>query len=55
VGGFEQLLTIIQDAQAELDAERAEPPAACPKCSEALRTGPDGVLYCRFDGWRAPN
>lgn len=49
---WEQLLSIIQDAQAELDAERATPPIACPNDGEPLRTGPDGQLYCPFDGWR---
>lgn len=52
---WEQLASIIQDAQAELDAERAAPPSTCPNDGTNLLTGPDGQLYCPFDGWRASN
>ncbi|MCI0687229.1 MAG: hypothetical protein L0Y54_08340 [Sporichthyaceae bacterium] len=47
-----QLLAILDDARQSWQAERAAPPVACPNDGEPLRTGPDGRLYCPFDGWR---
>ena len=41
-----QLLAIRDEAQ---DAVRL-PLVACPNDGEPLRTGPDGQLYCPFDG-----
>jgi hypothetical protein len=32
--------------------QRTAPPTACPRCGEPLLTGTDGVLGCRFDGWK---
>jgi hypothetical protein len=51
---WEELLSIIADARADADHETNTPPTTCPNDGEPLRTGPDGGLYCRFDGWR-PN
>lgn len=49
---WEQLLAIRQE-QAQLAAEeQARQPSACPNDGEPLTTGPDGILFCRFDGWR---
>jgi hypothetical protein len=39
----------------ELNAQYAQEDAeaiACPNDGEPLLTGPDGFLYCKFDGWR---
>lgn len=49
---WHQLLDIYADAAAEAQAEAATPPAACPNDGEPLKTGPDGGLFCPFDGWR---
>lgn len=49
---WEQLLDIIADARAEAVEERSQPPQACPNDGEPLRGGPDGQLYCLFDGWQ---
>lgn len=49
---WHQLLDIYADAAADRQAEAATPPAACPNDGEPLKTGPDGGLYCPFDGWR---
>jgi hypothetical protein len=49
---WEQLLSIAREAAEEARAERASPPAACPNDGEPLEAGPDGVLFCPFDGWR---
>lgn len=29
-------------------------PVACPNDGEPLRTGPDGILFCPYDGWQFP-
>lgn len=49
---WEQLRDIAVEAADEAAAERARPPQACPHDGEPLRTGPDGALFCPFDGWR---
>ncbi|PXY27431.1 hypothetical protein [Prauserella muralis] len=49
---WEQLLDIYTEAADGARAERETPPQACPNDGEPLRTGPDGELYCPFDGWR---
>lgn len=49
---WEQLRTIYREGAAEYEAERAEPPTACPNDGEPLETREsDGRLHCRFDGW----
>ncbi|MFD6035727.1 hypothetical protein ACFWHF_14470 [Streptomyces griseoincarnatus] len=49
---WEELLVIRDEACQYADDERMAPPAACPHDGEPLTTGPDGRLFCRFDGWR---
>ncbi|GAA3718239.1 hypothetical protein GCM10023082_14740 [Streptomyces tremellae] len=49
---WEQLRDIVQAAAALAADERAQPPEACPNDGEPLRSGPDGQLYCPWDGWR---
>ena len=50
-GGWYSLLSIREE---QLEAARAEsdPPVACPNDGEPLQSGPDGQLYCPFDGWQ---
>ena len=50
---WEQLADIAAEAAAFAAAERTAPPSACPNDGEPLTTGPDGRLFCRYDGWRA--
>lgn len=50
--GWRQLLSIYAEAAADLAAEADQPPTACPNDGEPLSTGPDGRLFCRWDGWR---
>jgi hypothetical protein len=38
--------------QNELMAQEDSTPVACPNDGEPLENGPDGFLYCKFDGWR---
>ena len=34
------------------EAAASQPPiSACPNDGEPLATGPDGRLFCRYDGW----
>ncbi len=53
--GYESLLGILRENYAEyqeaLDRETSEP-IECPNDGEPLSDGPDGVPFCRFDGWR---
>jgi hypothetical protein len=49
---WEQLISICKEARADREAEASAPPRACPNDGEPLRAGPDGQLYCPFDGWR---
>ncbi len=49
---WEQLVDILAEGRAEAAAEEAEPPQACPNDGEPLKDGPDGELFCPFDGWR---
>lgn len=42
---WEQLIAILGER------EPSAPLSACPNDGEPLRTGPDGGLYCPFDGW----
>lgn len=49
---WDQLIAIAKEARDLAEKERNTPPAACPNDGEPLQTGPDGVLYCPFDGWR---
>lgn len=50
---WEQLRDIASEAAAERDTRRNTPPQACPNDGEPLVEGPDGTLFCRFDGYRA--
>jgi hypothetical protein len=49
---WEQLIAIRQEQVDTVLAEKAAPPQACPNDGEPLRAGPDGELFCPFDGWR---
>lgn len=49
---WEQLLDIAREAAADRDDERDRPPTACPNDGEPLQEGPQGQLFCPFDGWR---
>lgn len=54
-GSWYQLLDIYRDAAEEYALEKARAPVACPNDGEPLKTGPQGQLYCPFDGWRPPS
>jgi hypothetical protein len=49
---WEQLISIIRESADEAHTDASTPPIACPNDGEPLLTGPDGQLFCRFDGWR---
>ncbi len=51
---WEQLASIAREwkqMRQEAETERVYP-RACPNDGEPMRTGPDGQLYCPFDGYR---
>lgn len=56
-GGWWGLADILSDSVQLRADELSRPPEACPDCGEPLRTGPEGELYCAFDGtqWEAGN
>ncbi|GGQ83804.1 hypothetical protein [Streptomyces flaveolus] len=49
---WEQLLDIVREAVDLAREERDRDPVACPNDGEPLEAGPDGDLYCPWDGWR---
>ena len=49
---WQQLLDILHEQSDEIERQKHEDPVACPNDGEPLQTGPDGRLFCRFDGWR---
>lgn len=49
---WEQLLSIYREAQALRVEDKTEPPVACPNDGEPLQAGPDGKLFCKYDGWQ---
>jgi hypothetical protein len=51
---WEQLAAIAREAALEAEAERSAPPEACPNDGTPLEPGPNGELFCRFDGWQWP-
>ena len=51
-GSWYGLKAVLDDARAMHEEERSRPPVACPNDGEPLRTGPNGILYCPYDGWR---
>lgn len=53
--GFQDLLQILRESRQEAEAERSRRPSACPNDGTPLKTGPNGELYCEFDGWRWNN
>lgn len=48
---WRQLQSIYEEGAATAAAERAARPTACPNDGEPLQEGPDGYLFCDFDGW----
>jgi hypothetical protein len=49
---WEQLASIEDEARALANEDATQDPVACPNDGEPLVTGPDGKLFCRWDGWR---
>ena len=51
-GSWYGLQEIVAEWRADVAAEVARGFVACPNDGEPLKTGPDGRLYCPWDGWR---
>lgn len=49
---WRQLAEIYSEARTERELYLSQPPSACPNDGEPLKEGPDGRLFCPFDGWR---
>lgn len=51
---WETLLGILEEAR-QLEREAAaKVPVECPNDFTPLEAGPDGTLFCRWDGWVYP-
>jgi uncharacterized Zn finger protein (UPF0148 family) len=48
---WEQLIAMRREAAEERRAEATARPVACPNDGEPLVEGPDGRLFCPYDGW----
>lgn len=46
------LLDILREAAQMARDDETREPESCPNDGTPLQTGPDGLLFCRFDGWR---
>jgi len=51
---WEQLLSILKEASDSARDEQSRPPQACPLCGEPLISGPNGELFCKYDGYQYP-
>lgn len=51
-GSWWGLVAILTEAAQEERWQHQRTPMACPNDGEPLRSGPGGVLFCPFDGWR---
>jgi len=54
---WQQLANTLAEQARYEEYYAAQPPVACPRCGEPLRSGPPsqpGVLYCPFDNFRYP-
>lgn len=49
-----QLLSIFKEASDLKRDEESRPPEACPNDGEPLTAGPDGELFCKYDGYQYP-
>lgn len=47
---WESLLSVYRSAADSIRGERDAPPEACPDDGTPLVQGPEGDLYCPFDG-----
>ena len=50
--GWYGILAILQLQRDTVKQYRQQQPAACPHDGTPLRSGPNGELYCPFDGWQ---
>lgn len=49
---WEQLISIRREQAEVIASQLAAEPVACPNDGEPLTQGPDGDLFCKYDGWR---
>lgn len=49
---WEQLLSIYKQQAEDVRDEATKVPTACPNDGQPLQTGPNGELFCDFDGWQ---
>ena len=49
---YEDLVSIISEAR-QLDIQhKSSTPIDCPNDGTTLKEGPDGKLFCSYDGWK---
>lgn len=52
---WDELLGFLQEARDIDQQDRSTAPTSCPVDNTALREGPDGVLFCPWDGLKWPD
>jgi hypothetical protein len=52
---WQQLIGIIEEARALEREEATKIPVECPNDFTPLKEGPNGVLFCPYDGWKYPD
>lgn len=50
--GYYSLLAVIDEAQTLKEEYDSQPPLCCPNDATPLSDGPDGIVFCPFDGWQ---
>lgn len=51
---WNQLIDMIEEARQIDQDDATRIPVECPNDYTALRDGPDGTLFCPWDGWQYP-
>ncbi len=51
-GSWDSLVAVIEAGRQYAREDAAREPVACPNDGTLLESGPNGELFCRFDGWR---
>lgn len=52
---WDQILAMKRDIETQVKAELSQPPVECPNDYTALKQGPNGTLFCPWDGWVWPD
>jgi len=51
MAGYYDLIGIYKEAQDLQQEFDSQPPLCCPNDAQPLDKGPNGILFCKWDGW----